>query len=123
MKRQLIVLVAALALSPVAIGMRSYASPAQHGAAIEPEAHGKQMVEMRKTMMEKMHASNAELDRLVADMNATTGDAKVAAMAGLLTRMVQQQTTMRQEMQDSMKTMMAQCPMMKDAGTPHEHKP
>ena len=80
------------------------------------------MVEMRQKMMEKMHASDAELDRLVADMNAATGDAKVAAMAGLLTRMVQQQTTMRQEMQESMKTMMAQCPMMKDAGA-HEHKP
>ena len=64
MKRQVIVLVAALALSPFAIGTRSFASPAQHGAATEPEAHGKQMVEMRKTMMEKMHASDAELDRL-----------------------------------------------------------
>ena len=80
------------------------------------------MGKMRQKMMAKMQALDAELERLVADMNATTGDAKVVAMAGLLTLMVQQQTTMRQEMQDSMKTMMAQCPMMKDAGT-HEHKP
>ena len=123
MKRQVIALVAALALSPVAIGTRSFASPAQHGAAIEPEPHGKQMGEMRQKMMEKMRGSDAELERLIADMNATTGDAKVTAMASLLTRMAQQQATMRQEMQESMKTMMAQCPIMKDAGTPHEHKP
>jgi hypothetical protein len=121
MKRHIIMLVAALALSSAAIGMRSYASPAQHGAAIEPQAQGKPMGEMRK-MMEQMHASDAELQHLVADMNASTGDAKVAAMAALLTRMVQRQTTMRQEMQESMKTMMAQCPMVKDAGA-HEHKP
>ena len=122
MKRELIVLVAALALSPVAIGTRSFASPAQHGAAIAPEAHGKPMGEMRQPMMARMRASDAELERLVAAMQTATGDAKVAAMADVLTRMVQQQTTMRQEMQDSMKTMMAQCPMMKDAAT-HEHTP
>ena len=122
MKRHIIMLVAALVLSPVVIGIRGYASPAQHGAAIEPETHGKQTVEMRQKMMEKMHAADAELDRMVADMNAATGDAKVAATADLLTRMVQQQKTMREEMQASMKTMMAQCSMMKDVGA-HEHKP
>ena len=122
MKRQLMVLVAVLTLAPAVIATRSVASPAQHGAAIEPQAQDKQMMEMRQKMMAKMHASDAELDRLVAAMNAATGDAKVAAMAGLLTRMVQQQTTMREEMQESMKTMMAQCPMTKDAAA-HEHKP
>ena len=122
MTRQLMVLMAVLTLAPAAIATRSFATPAQQGAAAEPQAPDKQMMDMRQKMMEKMRASDAELDRLVADMNATTGDAKVAAMAGLLTRMVQQQTTMRQEMQQSMTNMMAQCPMMKDAGA-HEHKP
>jgi hypothetical protein len=122
MKRQLIVLVVILTLAPNVIATRSVTSPAQHGAAIDPQAHDTPMIEMRQTMMTKMHAADAEIDRLVVDLNAATGDAKVAAIAGLLTRMVQQQKTMRQEMQESMKTMMAQCPMMKDAGT-HEHKP
>ena len=122
MKRQLIVLAAILTFAPNVIATRSITSPAQHGAAIDPQAHDKAMVEMRQKMMTKMHAADAELDRVVADMNAATGDAKVAAMAGLLTRMVQQQKTMREEMQESMKTMMAQCPAMKDAGA-HEHKP
>jgi acyl-CoA synthetase (NDP forming) len=79
------------------------------GAAIDPQAQDKHMMEMRQTMMTKMHAADAELDRLVADMNAATGDAKVAAIAGLLTRMVQQRTQMRGDMQESMKTMMVQC--------------
>jgi hypothetical protein len=116
------VLVAVLTFVPVVIATRGVASAAQHGAAVEPQAQGKPMMEMRQKMMANMHASDAELDRLVAAMNAANGDAKTAAIADLLTRIVQRQTTMRQEMQDSMKTMMAQCPMMKDAGT-HEHKP
>jgi hypothetical protein len=122
MKRQLMVLVAVLTLVPVVIATRGVASAAQHGSAVEPQAQGKPMMEMRQKMMANMHASDAELDRLVAAMNAANGDAKTAAIADLLTRIVQRQTTMREAMQDSMKTMMAQCPMMKDAGT-HEHKP
>ena len=122
MKRQLMVLAAVLTLAPAVIATRSFASPAQHGAAIEPQAQDKQMMDMRRTMMDKMRASDAELDHLVAAMNAATGEARLAAMASLLTRMVQQQTMMRQEMQESVMTMMAQCPMMKDAGG-HEHKP
>ena len=122
MKRELMVLAAVLTLAPAVIATRSFASPAQHGAAVEPQTQDTPMMDMRQKMMEKMRASDEELDRLVAAMNAATGDAKVAAMAGLLTRMVQQHTTMREDMQASMKTMMAQCPMTKDAGV-HEHKP
>jgi hypothetical protein len=121
MKRQLIVLAAVLTLAPSVVATRPAASPAQHGAAIDPQAHDTPMMVMRQKMMTKMHAADAELDGLVVEMNAATGEAKVAAMAGLLTRIVQQQTMMRGEMQASMKTMMAQCPMMKDAA--HEHKP
>ena len=122
MKRQLIVLVAILTLAPSVIATRSAASPTQHSAAIEPQAQDKHMMEMHQTMMAKMHAADAALDRLVAAMNAATGEAKVAAMASLLTRMVQQQETMHEDMQESMKTMMAQCSMSKDAAT-HEHNP
>ena len=122
MTRQMMVCVVVLALAPIAIATRSAASPAQHGAAIELKAQDKPAGEMRQHMMEKMQASDAELERLVAAMNAATGDAKVAAMADVLTRMIQRQTTMREDMRESMKTMMAQCPMMKDAAA-HEHKP
>src|SRR6188474_938953 len=41
MKRQLMVLAAVLTLGPAVIAARSVASPAQHGAAIEPKAQDK----------------------------------------------------------------------------------
>ncbi|MEO8257292.1 MAG: hypothetical protein ABI868_08105 [Acidobacteriota bacterium] len=122
MKRQLIVLVAVLAMTPVMGARRSVAGPAQHGAAVEAQPQDTPTAQMRRKMMQKMHASDADLDRLVAAMNAATGDAKIAAMADLLTRTIQQQTTTRTEMQESMTAMMAQCSMSKDAAA-HEHKP
>jgi hypothetical protein len=53
---------------------------------------------MQQKMMEEMKAMHGRLDALVAKMNAATGDAKVAAMAELLTAMVGQQTMMREGM-------------------------
>ena len=100
MKRQLIVLVAVLAITPLVSATRSVAGPGQHGAPVEAQAQDTPMAEMRQKMMQKMHASDEELNRLVAAMNAATGDAKVAAMADLLTRMIQQQKTTRTEMQE-----------------------
>ena len=122
MKRQQIVLVAVLALAPLITATRMVAGPGQHGAAVQGQAQEPAMAEMRQKMMLKMQASDNELDRLVAAMNVATGDAKVAAMADLLTRMIQQQKTTRTDMQESMKTMMAQCSMSKNAAA-HEHKP
>jgi hypothetical protein len=121
MKRHIIMLVAAVALSPIVSGTRSNASPAQHGAAVEPQAQDKPMIAMRQKMIANMHASDAELDSLVAAMKAAKGEARIAVIAELLTRLVQRQTTMREAMQESMKTMKAQCPMTKDAG--HQHEP
>ena len=122
MRRRLIVLAAVLAITPLMSATRSVTGPGQRGAPVEAQAQDTPMAEMRQKMMQKMHASDEELNRLVAAMNAATGDAKVAAMADLLTRMIQQQKTTRTDMQESMKTMMAQCSMSKDAA-PHEHKP
>ena len=122
MRRRLIVLAAVLAITPLMSATRSVAGTGQHGAPVEAKAQDTPTAEMRQKMMQKMHASDEELNRLVAAMNAATGDAKVAAMADLLTRMIQQQKTTRTDMQESMKTMMAQCSMSKDAAA-HEHKP
>ena len=73
MTRQLIVLVAIITLAPNAIATRSAASPTQHGAAIEPKTRDNHMMEMHQTMMAKMHAADAALDRLAAAMNSATG--------------------------------------------------
>jgi hypothetical protein len=53
---------------------------------------------MQQKMMEEMKATHARLEALVAKMNAATGDAKIAAMAELLTAMVGQHAMMREGM-------------------------
>jgi hypothetical protein len=124
------VLVAALILGSILNPTQGFGSPEQsapsteapqihdheHGGKGGPEAKQAPMAEMRRQMMAKMNATDADLNRLVTTMNTATGDAKTAAMADLLTRLVQQQTTMRAQMDDSMKTMMARCSMMKESG-------
>ena len=68
-------------------------------------------------MMAKDNATD-DLTQLVARMNAATGEAKTAAIAELLTRLVQQQTTMRTTMDESMKAMKSERSMMKKRPTP-----
>lgn len=97
------------------------------------EAH---MMQMRQKMMGDMKAMDGKLDTLVTKMNAATGQAKVDVMAELVTVMAQQRAMMRDGMMQmqgemmghmmqhmsggmspDMKTMMAECPMMKQMGT------
>ncbi len=73
-------------------------------------------------MMAKMNATDAELNQLVTTMSAAKGDAKTALMADLLVRLVQQHTSLRAQMDESMKTMMAQCSTAKDSSSV-EQKP
>lgn len=58
------------------------------------------MSEMGQKMEAEMKAKNAELDKLVADMNATTGDQKMAAMAAVISKMVEQRKAMHKNMAD-----------------------
>ena len=124
------VLVAALMLGSTLNTTQGFGSPEQsapsteapqprdheHGAKSGPEVKQPPMAEMHRQMMAKMNATDADLNRLVTTMNTATGAAQTAAMAELLTRLVQQQTTMRAQMDESMKTMMARCSMMKESG-------
>lgn len=93
------------------------------------------MGEMQQRMTAETAAMHSKLDALVAEMNAATGEAEVAAIAKLLTAIVEQRTTMgsgMMQMQDQMmghvmqhmsqgmspemQKMMADCPMMKQMG-------
>jgi hypothetical protein len=82
-----------------------------HAATTAAEGKASPMEGMRRQMMAKMNATDAELNQLVTKMNAAAGDAKTAIMADLLTRLVQQHTSMKARM-DEMK---AQCGMMKES--------
>jgi hypothetical protein len=85
----------------------------------------KQMMDKHEAMMAKRTQMLVELDQLVAKMNATTGEAQVATMAELFTRLVKQNKQMHgmtiemqpQMMQHMMMHMhtegaMQTCPMM-----------
>jgi len=78
--------------------------PAAPAAKAEPapEPQAKGMAGMKGM---DMKASNAKLDELVAKMNAAQGQAKVDAMAELLTTLVKQHQTMHGDMGQMMSKM------------------
>ena len=53
---------------------------------------------MHQHMMSEMKAADAKLDGLMTDMNAATGEAKVSAVAQVVTELVRQQQAMHQRM-------------------------
>jgi ABC-type glycerol-3-phosphate transport system substrate-binding protein len=73
-------------------------------AAQPAQAAGDQRATMM-SMMATMHANDQKLDALVKKMNAATGNAKVDAIAELLTTLVQDRKTMHESM-SSMSMMM-----------------
>jgi hypothetical protein len=56
------------------------------------------MMKMHQQMMADMRAADTRLDQLVGEMNAATGDAKVAALARVVTELVGQQKAMHARM-------------------------
>lgn len=56
------------------------------------------MMGMHQKMTAEMKSADAELDRLLAEMNGSTGDKKIEAMAAILNRLVQQRKTMHEKM-------------------------
>src|SRR3990172_2732589 len=72
---------------------------AEAQAAHEHQKHGKEgasmmecqtMMEDRERMMSEIHAANARLDELVAAMNAANGEAKLEALARVVTELAEQ---------------------------------
>jgi uncharacterized Rossmann fold enzyme len=56
------------------------------------------MMKMHEKMMADMKVSQATLDELAAKMNSTTGEAKINAMAELLSELVRGHRTMGDHM-------------------------
>ena len=56
------------------------------------------MMKMHERMMADVKAADAKLDELVKGMNAAMGDAKVAAMARVVTELVNQHKTIHEHM-------------------------
>ena len=56
------------------------------------------MMKMHEQMMAEMKAADGRLDGLVKEMNAASGDAKVNAVAAVVTELVRQQKSMHEHM-------------------------
>jgi hypothetical protein len=73
-----------------------------------PEVQAAEMIGRHQKMMANMKAMDAKLNELVAKMNSATGEAKVDAIAELLTTIVQQHQSMRGGMMQMQGQMMNQ---------------
>jgi hypothetical protein len=75
------------------------------------------MMDMNKgQMMSSWKDQDAELDKLVAEMNTASADKKVDAIAAVLTKLVEQRKAMHEQMQtmmaENVKAQMNMCRMM-----------
>ena len=104
--------------APVAQQQDHQEHQAAAGQAPDVKAQDTQMMAMQQKMMADMKAAGATLDALVTRMNTAKGNAKVDAIAELLTTMVQQQRTMHDGMMQMHGQMMMQMhgQMMKPTG-------
>jgi len=86
---------------------------------------------MKGKMMSNWKEQDAELDKLVAEMNSAPADRKLDAVAAVLTKLVEQRKAMHEHMQKMMsakpKDAMGMCRMMmgmkneSDQGGEHHH--
>ena len=71
------------------------------------------MMKMHEQMMAEMKVADSKLDALVKDMNAGTGEARVNAVAAVVTELVRQQKSMHERMGQMHQQMMGGGMMMK----------
>ena len=84
---------------------------ARHG---EMKGRHDDMMAHHEDMMARMAGLDARITQLTQEMNSSTGDARIDAMARLLTTVVEQNQTMRSgmvEMKSGMTAMMESCMM------------
>jgi dipeptidase len=78
--------------------------------------------EMQKKMEAKMKAAEAELNALLEQVNSTTGEKKVEAMAALLNKMLQERKAMHEKMAAMHEKMAQEKKPEGEEAKPAEHK-
>ena len=77
-------------------------------------------------MISDLKNQDAELDKLVAEMNSSSADKKIDAVAAVVTKLVEQRKSMHEQMLKMMagneKDGMSKCRMMMDMGGDHDGK-
>ncbi|MEI6562378.1 MAG: hypothetical protein WCO68_09905 [Verrucomicrobiota bacterium] len=69
-------------------------------------AHKAEMMQWHQKMMEKIKAQDAEMDKLVQEMNAASGDKKVDAIAAIVNKVMEERKAWHSEMEMRHKKMM-----------------
>jgi ABC-type glycerol-3-phosphate transport system substrate-binding protein len=96
-------------LSLALVGMRfgpDVAEATQQNQAAAPQQPMPGMMKMHEQMTAEMKSADATLEALVKDMNAATGDAKINAVAAVVTELVQQHRAMHGRMEEMHQHMM-----------------
>jgi hypothetical protein len=89
------------------------ATAQQEGSTAQQSQPGMQgMMKMHEQMMAEMTANRARLDTVVQQMNSASGNAKVDAIAVVVTELVRQQNTMQDRMGQMHEQMMSGRGMM-----------
>lgn len=112
--RLAIALALAVSLLGAATNLAAHASsaPASQSRAQTP-SNMQEMMKMHEQMMTEMKAADGRLDALVKEMNAAKGEAKVNAVAAVVTELVQQQKSMHAHMGQMHQQMMGGMMMKK----------
>ena len=93
-------------------GVAAQTPPAQGVQGRGQGAASPEMMKMHEQMMADMKAADSRLDALVNEMNAASGDAKVNALAAVVTELVSQQKSMHAHMGQMHQQMMGGRGMM-----------
>ena len=82
---------------PLLAAARSQQTPSPTPSS-PPQATMAEMMKRHQQMMADIKAADLKLEELVKDMNAATGEAKIAAVAQVVNELVRQQKTMHEHM-------------------------
>jgi vancomycin resistance protein YoaR len=85
---------------------------AQPPASSTQSQNMQDMMKMHEQMMTEMNAADAKLDALLKEMNAASGNARVNAMATVVTELVRQNRSMHEHMGQMHQQMMGGRGMM-----------
>lgn len=74
--------------------------PAQSPSGMQgmDEKKHREIMPMHAMMMEEQKQQDAEMDKLLAEMNATSGEKRVDAIVAVLNKLIQQRKTMNERM-------------------------
>ena len=97
----------------VALGASSAPAGPQEMRGMQMGMQMPEMMKMQDKMMADMKASQGKMDDLVKKMNGATGDAKISAMAELLTELVREHKAMSEGLGGMDRQMMGMMGKMK----------